>query len=78
VAAIDAAKAAGASALNVLASAVLWGNRHLIMDRAAIQRLPAMYSNPEIVDEGGFAAYGPRVAQLYRDIQAQQLVCCIV
>ena len=74
MAAIDAAKASGASALNVLASALLWGNRHLIMDRVAVQRLPAMYSNPEMADEGGFAAYGPRVAQLFQDIQARQLV----
>ena len=74
VAAIDAAKASGASAINVLASGVLWANRHLIMDRVAVQHLPAMYSNPEMADEGGFAAYGPRVAQLFRHIQAQQLV----
>ena len=74
VAAIDAAKASGATALNVLASAVLWGNRHLIMDRVAAQHLPAMYSNPEMAEEGGFAAYGPRAAQLFRDIQARQLL----
>ena len=65
VAAIDAAKASGASAINVLASGVLWANRHLIMDRVAVQHLPAMYSNPEMADEGGFAPYGPRVAQLF-------------
>ena len=36
VAAIDTAKASGASAINILASGVLWANRHLIMDRVAV------------------------------------------
>ncbi len=68
MAAIDAAKASGASALNVLASAVLWANRHVIMERVALQHLPAMYFSPELAEEGGFAAYGARAAQLYRDV----------
>ena len=74
VKAIDAAKASGATALNVLASPVHWANRYLIMDRVAALRLPAMYQGPEMVEEGGFADYGPRAAQLFRDIQARQLV----
>jgi putative ABC transport system substrate-binding protein len=44
------------------------------MDRVAMQHLPAMYFSPELAAEGAFAAYGPRAAQLYRDIQARQLV----
>jgi putative tryptophan/tyrosine transport system substrate-binding protein len=60
-AAIDMAKASGAEALNVLASAVLYANRQLIMNRDAAVRLPAMYHWPELAEEGGFAAYGPRL-----------------
>jgi putative tryptophan/tyrosine transport system substrate-binding protein len=74
VAAIDSAKASGATALNVLDSPLLWANRYLIMDRVAALHLPAMYQSPEIAEEGGFAGYGPRATQLFRDIQARQLV----
>jgi putative tryptophan/tyrosine transport system substrate-binding protein len=59
-AAIDAAKASGATALNVLGSPMLFGNRQLIMDRVAVLRLPAIYEIPEMAEEGGFVAYGPR------------------
>jgi putative ABC transport system substrate-binding protein len=60
-------------ALNILASPVLWSVRHLIMDRAAALRLPAIWQWPENAEEGGFVAYGPRVTQLARDILARQL-----
>jgi putative ABC transport system substrate-binding protein len=59
-AAIDAAKASGATALNVLGSPMLFGNRQLIMDRVAVLRLPAIYEIAEMAEEGGFVAYGPR------------------
>ncbi len=65
VAAIDMAQASGAAALNVLASPMLFGNRHLIMERVAALRLPAIYQWPDTAREGGFAAYGPRFAKLY-------------
>jgi putative tryptophan/tyrosine transport system substrate-binding protein len=42
--AIDAAKAADAGALNVLASALLFNNRTIIFDRVATLRLPAVSS----------------------------------
>ncbi len=74
VAAIDAAKASDATALNVLGSPLHWANRHLIMDRVAALHLPAMYQSPEMAEEGGLVAYGPRAAQLFRYIQARQLV----
>ena len=67
-AAIDMAKASGATALNVLASPLLWTNRRLIMDRAAALRLPAIYQWPEMAEEGGFAAYGPRLIDVFRDL----------
>ena len=73
-AAIDAAKASGAAALNVLSSPLLYGNRQLIMDRVAALRLPAIYPWAEEAEEGGFLAYGPRVLQIFRELMAQQLV----
>lgn len=41
--AIEAAKAAGAAGLNVLGSALLFGNRKVIFERSAALRLPAIY-----------------------------------
>jgi putative tryptophan/tyrosine transport system substrate-binding protein len=43
------------------------------MERAAALRLPAIYFFPELAEEGGFAAYGPRRSQLL-SIMAQQIV----
>jgi putative tryptophan/tyrosine transport system substrate-binding protein len=63
-AAIDKAHALGATALNVFASPILHGNGRLIMERVAALRLPAMYQWPEMAEEGGFVAYGPRLDQL--------------
>jgi putative tryptophan/tyrosine transport system substrate-binding protein len=74
VPAIDAAKAAGAEACNVLASPLLFGNRRTVMQRVAVLRLPAIYQWPETAEEGGFSAYGPRIVLLYREVLARQLV----
>jgi putative tryptophan/tyrosine transport system substrate-binding protein len=71
--AIDAAKAAGAAAVNMLSSAVLYSNRDIIIDRATAVRLPAMYRWPEAVEAGGLIGYGPHLVELYRDIWARQL-----
>jgi putative tryptophan/tyrosine transport system substrate-binding protein len=73
-AAIDSAQASGARALNILASPMFYGNRHLIMDRVAVAHLPTIYEFPENAEEGGFAAYGPRVIQLFTDVMAKQIV----
>jgi putative tryptophan/tyrosine transport system substrate-binding protein len=73
VATLDMAKASGATALNVLASPMLYANRQLIMDRAAALRMAAMYQWPETAEEGGFAAYGPRLMDLFRDLQPRKL-----
>jgi ABC-type uncharacterized transport system substrate-binding protein len=72
--ATDAAKNSGAVALNVLSSPLLYANRRIIIERAAALRLPAMYQWPEIADEGGFLAYGPRLIQVFREMVARQLV----
>jgi putative ABC transport system substrate-binding protein len=71
--AIDAAQAAGATALNVLASPILHNNRKIILDRSAALRLPAIYQWPETAEEGGLAAYGPRFTKVNRQL-ARQLV----
>jgi len=71
---LDAAKASGAAALNVLSSPILWGNRRIIMQRAAELRLPAIYQFPEDAEEGGFVGYGPRVVQIYRELMVPMLV----
>ena len=71
--AIDAAKAANAGALNVLASSLLFNSRAFIFDRVAALRLPAMYQWPEMAEQGGLIGYGPLIVQLYRDIMSRQL-----
>jgi putative ABC transport system substrate-binding protein len=58
-AAIDSAKTWGADALNVLSSAMFFGFRQIIIERTLALRLPAMYEQLNIAEEGGFAAYGP-------------------
>jgi putative ABC transport system substrate-binding protein len=65
VPAIDAAHAAGAVALNVLAAAFLNASRQAIFERAAALRMPAIYQFPESAERGGFASYGPRIDQIY-------------
>jgi len=70
-AAIDSAQASGA--LNILSSPLFYARRHLIMDRAAAARLPTIYQFPEIAEEGGFAAYGPRLSAL-NEVTARQVV----
>ena len=64
--AIDAAKTSGAQAVNVLASSLLSVSRRTIFKQMAALRLPAIYQWAEMADEGGFAAYGPRLVPLYR------------
>ena len=73
-AAIESAQASGATALNVLSSPLFFAHLHLIMDRVAAQRLPTIYDFPEMAEEGGFAAYGPRLSQLFLEIMPQQVV----
>jgi putative tryptophan/tyrosine transport system substrate-binding protein len=72
--AIDAAKASGATALNVLAAAMLYNNRHIILPRVAALGLPAIYQFPVVAEEGGLIGYGSSLEQIYRDVGARQLV----
>ena len=64
---IDDARAMGATALNVLASPMLFQNRRLIIEQAAQLRLPAIYQWPETAEEGGLLGYGPRFIELFRE-----------
>jgi putative tryptophan/tyrosine transport system substrate-binding protein len=70
-AAIDMAHASGATALNVLASPILFLNRRLIMDRVAALHMPAIYQWPDEAEEGGFIGYGPSIIQINREISAR-------
>ena len=62
--AIDSAQASGATALNLVSSPLFYAYRHLIMERTAAAHLPTIYEWPETAEEGGFAAYGPRLSAL--------------
>jgi putative tryptophan/tyrosine transport system substrate-binding protein len=74
LAAIETAKASGAAALNVLASPMFFDNRRLIIERAAVLRLPAIYQWPEMAEQGGFAGYGPRFLRIVRELLARQVI----
>jgi putative tryptophan/tyrosine transport system substrate-binding protein len=74
VAAINMAHASGATALNVLASPILDSNHQIIVHRVAALRLPAIYQWPETAQEGGFAAYGPSLIDVFREPYGRQLV----
>jgi putative tryptophan/tyrosine transport system substrate-binding protein len=73
VAAIDAAQASGAQALNVLAAPFFDANQRLIIERTTTLKLPAIYQWPEIAEAGGLVAYGPRRTSVWRQ-RARQLV----
>ncbi len=66
VPAMNDASRQGAAALNVLSSPMLHLNRRVIIERAAEQRLPAIYQWPETADEGGLLGYGPSYIEVFR------------
>jgi ABC-type uncharacterized transport system substrate-binding protein len=68
VSAIDEAHTVGAAVLNAMASVMINANRQVIIDRTTALRLPAIYQFPESRRAGGFAAYGPRIEQIYRQL----------
>jgi putative ABC transport system substrate-binding protein len=72
--ALDTLALAKVEAVNVLASPILFSNRRIIIERAAELRLPAIYQWPEMAEEGGLLAYGPRNVQVLRQIVARLLV----
>jgi ABC-type uncharacterized transport system substrate-binding protein len=74
--AMDKSKASGATALNVLSGPLFSFNRRVVIERAAALRLPAIYEWPEMAEEGGLIAYGPRLPLMYR--QAARLVAKVL
>jgi len=64
--AFDGASREKVDAIIVSADGTTRPNRQLIIDLAAINRLPAIYTAREFVDEGGLMAYGTNYAELYR------------
>ena len=53
-------------AILVAPSAEHYEARNLIVEFAAKNRLPAMYTDREYVVDGGLIAYGPNLAELFR------------
>ena len=53
-------------ALIVLGSAVLRSQQKQVVDLAVKSRLPATYSRPEFVEDGGLMTYGGNINDLYR------------
>ena len=66
VPAIDEARAAGAQALNFLASSLFFVHRRIAFEQAAVVHLPAIYQWPEMAEEGGLVGYGSRFTEMYR------------
>jgi putative ABC transport system substrate-binding protein len=64
--AIESAKTWGAQALNVLATPLFFNNSGLIIERVTALRLPTIYQWPDMAERGGFAGYGPRFTEIYR------------
>ena len=59
------------SPLLALASPLLSFNSHQIVDQLVLLRLPAIYQWPEIAEQGGLLAYGPRITRTYRQMARQ-------
>ena len=70
--AMDKAKELGAIALNVLSAPLFSIYRRVVIERAAVLRLPAIYEWPDMAEQGGLIGYGPPLPLLYR--QAARLV----
>jgi putative ABC transport system substrate-binding protein len=64
--AVDAAKSAGAEALNFLASGLFYPVSRVPVDRAAALKLPSIHHWPEAAEAGGVMAYGPRFTEIWR------------
>jgi putative tryptophan/tyrosine transport system substrate-binding protein len=65
-AAFNKAADAGAGALLVSASALLFSRTRQIAELAALRRLPAMYELRPFVDSGGLVSYGANIEDIWR------------
>jgi putative ABC transport system substrate-binding protein len=69
---IDAMKATGVEAVNLLASPIFSGEYPLLIrDRFDLRRLPAIWQWPEGAEAGGLIAYGPRLSVVFRQCARQ-------
>jgi ABC-type uncharacterized transport system substrate-binding protein len=68
VPAINAARAAGAGGLNLLAASVFGSNYKAIIAHTKALRLPAIYQWPNYVELGALIAYGPPQPEVYRQV----------
>jgi len=66
--AIEAAKASGAEAINVLASALFGVNWQPIIERTTALHIPAIHQWPDVAPQGFLAAYGPRRTTMFRQL----------
>ena len=64
--AIDAAKAAGAEAINFLATPLFTVNSGIVYERLRALRLPSIHQWPDLADDGALAGYGPRFTEMFR------------
>jgi len=68
VPAINAAKAAGAGGLNLLAASLVGSSHKAIIAHTKALRLPAIYQWPDYAELGALIAYGPLQTQVYRQV----------
>jgi len=62
----DAAAAAGAGGLIVIADPLMFSQRRQLSELSAKARLPAIYSSRDFAEEGGLISYGPSRRQILR------------
>jgi putative tryptophan/tyrosine transport system substrate-binding protein len=65
--AIDNLKKSGAQAVNFLAGPLFSINGGAFIQRVTELRLPSIFQWPENAEEGALIAYGPRLAEMYRE-----------
>jgi|tagenome__1003787_1003787.scaffolds.fasta_scaffold20950423_2 putative ABC transport system substrate-binding protein len=67
-ASFDAAQRNGAQAIMALSSPIFGGNAERLADLAITHRIPGLSLFPEFARAGGLMAYGPDIADLYRQV----------
>ena len=63
---INEAKSSGIEAINFLSSPLFTVNAQTFIEHLIKLRLPAVHQWPELADEGGLVAYGPRFTEVFR------------
>jgi ABC-type uncharacterized transport system substrate-binding protein len=78
VPAIEAARAAGAQAINVLSSVIFYTNRALIIEGAVKAQLPAVFQFPEFAEQGALVGYGTPLARYQRQLAHQNWAALLI